>query len=233
MKRPKTVLLAALLAATLPLSSVSADVHGAIGSPLPSKSSAALTPIRPRLARTASFEHPAKQWNRIARTPMVTLSDGVRSSCAGQQHIPRDRDQVPSSASTISRARFSRRSGTRVRGMGYLQSNMPPPRSLRSAPITMRFPTTYVLYMFSRDSAREGIDDETEIRWLGHGGSMRMQRATCVCPRANSRPARKPGTTNHGFSRGGKARRFSTGDAWSVESPGIRTSRCDGSFYRT
>ena len=79
----------------------------AIGPPRPSNRSEIRTPSLAMPAMTASLAQPAKQWTRIARLPSVMLSEGVRSAWAGQQHIPRERDQVPPSASTIVLARTS------------------------------------------------------------------------------------------------------------------------------
>ena len=100
------------------------------GSPRPSNKSLGRTPQRSSAARTDSFEQPAKQWNRIARRPRLTPSDGVRSSCAGQRHMPLARRQLPPSLSTISRARRSSRSGAWVWGKGRLHRG---PALLRAA----------------------------------------------------------------------------------------------------
>ena len=70
------------------------------GSGLSNKSLASI----PNASMIAGVSHPAKQWSRTFPLECFTLSDGVRSSCAGHCHIPLPFDFMPCSckaASTI------------------------------------------------------------------------------------------------------------------------------------
>jgi hypothetical protein len=73
----------------------------AIFPPFPSKRSLGRMPQRLKPSSTSSLVQPAKQWNKIADSATPIDSDGVLSSCAGQQHIPDLRDQWPPRALTI------------------------------------------------------------------------------------------------------------------------------------
>ena len=111
----------------------------------------------------ALTDHIVAQKNEPVLTSMLMLSEGVRSSWAGQQHIPRERDQAPPSCSTILRARFSScrpwNWDDRCWCMGHLHRNVPPPAQppLCIADVSFSYIrcSIYVLSRFDHQRIRE------------------------------------------------------------------------------
>jgi len=91
-----------------------------------------------RERRNDSFVGTAgEEWSRMAWRSRETLSERVRSSWAGQRHLPFERRHSPPRLSTISRAR---RSAVEVTVLCMASpTGMPARRSLRSAPMSVRF----------------------------------------------------------------------------------------------